>query len=269
MISGGAIANVKGKQAPSANSKTVQEAREILIKKKDRKEALKLLTRAARQEANQAELLREIESIAYVFLTEEGQRTYELAESLLYSGNAASALSKYEEALAKEPDNVQVLQGLVRARIARGECSAAEETNSKIRELLGEVTGEARYLRERVAYCLKQPLSKNFENQSLGDLKRHSLLLVAQRLVKEEKLVEAQRILESKDLDNWEMPEVYFWRYKAMGNSSSEAIEFAQKYLVQCAAITPAVRRKYRLEPRVCEHTAEAEEFVKRSEAAR
>jgi hypothetical protein len=259
-----------GKNKLSAESQAaVQEAQAILLKTKDRKAAMAILADRIRVGAETQELQKELLNIANVFLTEEGQKTFELAESMLYSANAG-ALAKYEEALVKEPSNVQIMLGIVRTRIFRNECAAGEEIMRQVSEFLPAGNHEARVIKERLFYCTnKKVMSKGGEGLVAGELKKHHTLLLAQSLVGERKLVEAKKLLHHKDFDGWEMPEVNYWRYKAVGNDSPEAIEFAQQYVAQCSEINSATRRKFRYEPALCANLVEADEFVKKHEAVK
>lgn len=250
--------------------KPVARAREKLMQK-DRLAAAKTLLAAIndnKREAERSELLKELKNISGVFLTDDGQKSYEMAESLLYSASPG-AEAKYEEALAREPYNLQVLLGLARARMAAGDCAGAEKALTEA-ENVNPYSPERKLLWARANYCLRKVFRKSDDPQS-PELKPYFLLLQARALVEDQKYREAQALLfkDAKELADWDMPEVYFWRYKSLAAASAEAIDHAQKYVDQCKALNSVVRRKFRWEPALCAHDRETEEFIKTNEVAR
>lgn len=253
--------------AADGANKTVTKSRELLVQK-DRLGAIQVLLRAieeSKKDAEKSELIKELKNTSTIFLTEDGQKTFELAESLLYTASSG-ADAKYDEALAREPNNLQVVLGRVRSRLAKNDCAGAEDILIDA-DKINPYSLERKYLRTRVAACLKRPIKKSEPEIQKSELKQFWTLLQAQALVENQKLREAQDLL--KELGDWDMPEVSYWRFKSLDIESSDAVDFAQKYIDQCKALSASVRRKYKWEPRLCFHDVEAEEFVKRSEAAR
>jgi hypothetical protein len=255
--------------AADSTPKPLAKARELLLQK-DRVAAAQVLQTAigeSKRDGERNELIRELQNIGNLFLTEEGQKSFELAESLLYSA-AGGVEGRYEEALTKEPGNVQVLLGLARAKLAKNDCSGASETLADA-DKINPYSIEKKYLRARTNHCLKLPAQKKSEATSAtGELKRYWLFLQAQSLVDEQKLKEAQALLfkDAKELQDWNMPEINFLRFKVFASAAPEAIEFAQKYIDQCKTISASLRRQYKFEPRLCVNASDAEDFVKKNE---
>ncbi len=244
--------------------KAITQARELLLKK-DRVGAAQILVEALSKSTGSAkiEIAQELGRLTTVFMTEQGQKNYELAESMLYEAQS-SAEAKYEESLVLEPGNVQVLLGLVRAKLAAGECSAAQETLNEI-EKISPISPEQKIFHYKTVLCLKKPLIAVENDPAFkGDLK------VALKLVQIESLYSMQKIKEAlahlKDIHLSPLPEVSYWQYKLHENEPALGIEAAQKYADACKSISPAMRRQFKIEPRLCKKTEEVEEYIARNE---
>src|SRR5690606_23890136 len=68
--------------------------------------------------------------ISIIFFADKTQKIYELAQSMYYS-NAPQALTKYQQALAMEPDNLELIAGTVRAHLSLKQCTSAKELITK------------------------------------------------------------------------------------------------------------------------------------------
>lgn len=247
-----------------AAPKAITSARELLLKK-DRVGASQILVEAFGKASGpgKVEIARELERLTSVFLTEQGQKNFELAESMLYEAQSG-AEAKYEEALVLEPGNVQVLMGLVRAKMTAGDCAGAEESLNEV-EKINPILPEKKIFRYKTALCLKKPLV-GVENDPAfkGDLK------VALKLVQIENLFNIQKIKEAlahlKEIQSNPLPEVSYWQYKLHENEPALGSEAAQKYADACKSISPSMRRQFKLEPRLCKKTEEVEEYIARHE---
>lgn len=248
------------------SSGAVKSAREKLLAK-DRVGAAKILIQAIKlaPSKEKPELIDELDKLTSVFLTEDGQKIYEMAESLLYS-ESAGAESKYAEALSLEDSNLQVMSGLVRAHLGKNKCDNA-------RELLVQMTkmnpyqGEIKFLEALTNHCQKLNKLDNDLNFGKGELRPYWQLLYIRQLLGDNKIREARSQL--RELKDWDHPEVAYFEFKARSPNSDEALDFAQKYVDKCKAMTPAMRRKFKFEPRLCAHVSEAESFIANSEAAK
>lgn len=255
-----AIAGISAAAAPKA----IPAARELLLKR-DRVGASQLLVDAFAKSSGQSkiEIARELERLTTVFLTEQGQKNYELAESMLYEAQSG-AEAKYEEALVLEPGNVQVLLGLVRAKMNAGDCAGANEKLNEI-EKMNPISLEKKIFRYKTTLCLKKPLVGVENDPSFkGDMK------VALKLIQIENLYNIQKIKEAlahlKDIQSNPLPEISYWQYKLHENEPALGTEAAQKYADICKSLSPAMRRQFKLEPRLCKKTEEVEEYIARNE---
>ena len=95
-------------------------------------------------------------------------------------------------------------------------------------------------------------------------------LRVAFQLVEIENLHVMQKIKEAlnhlKEISASNHPDVAYWSYKLHDSEPSIAIEGAQKYIDVCKTVTPAQRRQFKLEPRLCKKTEEVEEYLAHNE---
>lgn len=244
--------------------KVVGQARELILKK-DRIGAAQLLLEAAMKTSGpvKAEIVRELDRLSSVFLTEQGQKNYELAESMLYE-NQSGAEAKYEEALVQEPGNVQVLLGLVCSRLAANECTTANEALLEV-DKINPLSLEKKIFRYKVDLCAKKQLLVVENDPGFkGDLKTALKLVQIENLYNMQKIKEALAHL--KDIQTVNMPEVSYWQFKLHENEPSSAVEAAQKYVDACKSMTTSLRRQFKFEPRLCKKIEEAEDYVSKNE---
>jgi hypothetical protein len=250
-------------------SKPVISARQLILKK-DRIGALQVLASALEKDIHKqnprTELIREMDRLSKVFFTEDGQKNFELAESLLYLGKPGAA-EKYEEALKLENMNAEVLMGLARARLSEGNCSAASHAVTEL-EKINPHLAEKKILKLKAEICLKRPLL-NVENDPAFKeaLKTNYKLLQAEVFFNQSKLKEAEDAL--KEISDEKMPETAYWNFKVREVRPHEALLYAEKYLDLCKAITPTQRREYKLEPLLCSRTEEVKSFLTKNEASK
>ena len=250
-------------------SKAIQTARQLILKK-DRVGALALLTTALEKEAHKpkgrAEVLREMDRLSKVFLSEEGQKNFELAESILYSGKPGSA-EKYEEALTIENMNAEVLLGLVRSRLFEGNCSAASAALLQI-DKINPFLPERKILKLKTELCLKQNIFGVETDPAFKDeLKTEYKLVQAEIYFNQQKLKESAQAL--KEITDGKMPEVAYWNFKIHEPHAAEAVPYAEKYLDLCKDVTAVQRREYKLEPLLCKRTEEVVTYLKNNEASK
>lgn len=244
--------------------KVIAQARELILKK-DRIGATQLLLETAMRSSGSAkvEIIRELDRLSSVFLTEQGQKNYELAESMLYE-NQSGAEAKYEEALAQEPGNVQVLLGLVRARLTANECATANDVLVEV-DKVNPLSLEKKIFRYKVDLCAKKQLLVVENDPGFkGDLKTALKLVQIENLYNMQKIKEALAHL--KDIQNVNMPEVSYWQFKLHENEPASAVEAAQKYVDACKSLTTSLRRQFKYEPRLCKKIEEADEYVSKNE---
>ncbi len=106
----------------------IRQAQELLLKK-ERSAAAILIQDAILKERNpriMGDLQKELSRLMTLFLTNEGQRLYEMAESIRFSGQSGYTL-KYEEALATEGEQYLILRGLAFGFLAQKNCKKAKE----------------------------------------------------------------------------------------------------------------------------------------------
>lgn len=256
----------------------VEQARENLSQKHDRTGAVKLLLEAIEDEkvvSKKQELIKEVQRISKIFISNEGQKQFELAESLRYSGQGAY-LSKYQEALKTEGPNVVVLLGQALGYLGMKNCKFAKEVLDEIASI-NPFWEEAKLLRDRTEVCLGQPKSEGqtkVEAESPKELALYKKIMLAQRAFNEGQLQSSLKWAREAITSDPSFPMGYFWAWRAITKEEDVkegelvGLDEAQNYLAICKGLSPAVKRKYYLEPDICTETESVEDFVKKMESA-
>ena len=102
---------------------TIDKAKKLILLR-DREGATRLLVREIERATDIVEkdrLLRELNKTSEIFFTNEGQKLYELAESLRFDAKEGY-FERYDSALALEKNNTKILKSKSLALIALGRC---------------------------------------------------------------------------------------------------------------------------------------------------
>ncbi|MGE3973148.1 MAG: tetratricopeptide repeat protein [Bdellovibrionales bacterium] len=252
--------------APAATQETyrdiIDKAKNLSLQK-DRLQATKTLIRAAQKEKGVArkELIQTLQELSEIFYTEKGQQLFELGQSLKY-GATPDAIERFQDSLALEPSNVQVLKALARAHLSQNTCEKLPELVQQLTES-NPFEEEHVLLRLQSAQCLaqkevaKQIIDGNEIRRS--DLKMYVDLLRAQMLAADEKLNQAEQLLEKLLLVDKKFPETTYWLYQVKRLQKKEFTELGRAYLNLCKNISQPTRNKYRFEPRICNEQKKVE----------
>ncbi|HEX4922682.1 MAG TPA: hypothetical protein VFV50_01300, partial [Bdellovibrionales bacterium] len=258
------VSLVSARPCPAAPAAPARETYKDLITaaqnlslQKDRLQATQILTRALQKEKSLAarkELLTSLGELSEVFYTEKAQHLFELGESLRFD-QPALALERYSESLKLEPGNISVLRAMARAQLALGACDRVSETAAQGLEL-NPYSEELLLLRAQALSCLfktkdsKLVLDKADTKKS--PLRFYFEAVKIQNLVFEDKLGMAEEDLKKLIEQDPAFPESYYWMGQIKMKQKAEPLEWNQKYVRLCQALTPATRRKYVNEPRLC-----------------
>jgi hypothetical protein len=249
---------------------SILAAREHVLKR-DRVAALKILSEAEKNEKSakkRGEIQTEARRIAQIFFTNDGQRAYELAESIRYSGQSGH-LVKYEEAFAKEGAHLGIYLGMSLGYLQAKNCIKSSEMASLARDLSPDNL-EAKFLILRAQLCLNP---KDAPTAQLpGDLASSPAAirdaLLASAALQRQELNGAEN-LSRKAISadpNYPMGYYWLWQVKLKEGTTTET-EDAEKYLALCKEVTSEVRRKYYLDPDLCFDLVAAQEYLKKIES--
>jgi hypothetical protein len=245
----------------------IENARKSLAEK-NRKEATGLLISAIESEKNPAilsELKKELDREATLFFTNEGQRLFELAESIRYSGQAGY-MPKYELSLKLEDLNWLILINQSVADIRNKDYALALKTLEQA-ETINPGKPEANFLKNYAKLCAGEDVpAEELERaiiSSAASIKKSALSKRA--LAKGESEMALDRAREAISSDK-NYPMGYYWAWQALKKEEDYGLDEAQRYLRLCKDLTAMQRRKYNLDPELCLDTAGPEEFIKKME---
>jgi hypothetical protein len=254
----------------TANS-VINEAHTQLLAR-HRSEAITLLLDARKAETNPvkiSDLDRELTKATQLFLSNEGQRRFENAESTRHSGQTGY-LASYEEALKLEPLNARVLVGYGLALIAMKKCAKAVEMATQL-EAVNPYSSEYKLLHFKTQLCSDPASITKDEETDIDnghDLKIFRKTARAQQLFlrreSEAALTEARQATKIDD----RYAQAYFWAWKVLSRDDA-GLDEAQRYLTLCKNVSAETRRVYTWEPELCANTDEVEEFLHKQEAGK
>jgi hypothetical protein len=249
----------------------VVSAREKLVERK-RSEALQILLSALQAETSafrRDEIEAELAKVSQIFLTNEGQRLFEMAESSRHAAKSGY-LAQYEEALKLEPQNSKILSAYILALISNKKCRAAAEQ-------IGQLDATDPYLQEIKLLKFKQQIcldvaaitmEQETELESQKELMFYKKTLRAQVAFNKGQFESALNFARaaSRIDDRYATP--YYWAWKILAKDNA-GVDEAQRFLSLCKNISPEMRRKYSYDPEICSSSEEVEDFLRDEEAGR
>lgn len=257
-----------GEKGGEAYSEIISKARHLILQK-DRLKATRILQQAIRSknfsEPHIAQLTKALEDLSFLFLTDEGQKEFQLGESLYYSGQRG-ALVHYEKAHGLEPRNIQVVQALARVFLREDQCTKSLQIAQKGFEI-NPYDKVLSYFQIRALYCLdRAEQAKNLTLQwkkSLSSFKLQLTALQVERLFKEGSREKAFQVAQKLVVMDRKYPRGHYWLWRTRPVDEGLEEEDAQRYLSLCKSLDSKMRRKYKYEPRVCGFIAEVDDFIK------
>ncbi len=256
-------------------TQTIQAARQLFLNG-DRRGALQMLAqelaRLRPSDSKYKTLATEQAKIATRFLSDTGQKEYELAESMYFAGRK-DVHGKYLEALKLEPENGEILESLVLESLHNKECDTAQEYIQMLQRLWTTYP-LVDLLNLRLHQCQGLALTEQ-EVKTVKNLKATRAFmptLEAQHFVEKSVQVTEERASKTitkapklKPLDG-EYPENLYWNFRVGEVQDEGDPEQLKKYIAVCQNLTEAQRRRFRFDPYICEHVNEAQELVKLKE---
>lgn len=259
-----------GAKPPDLTRETLRKAEELILAG-ERTKALEVLRERLDQEVKGSssanKLASSMKEFSTLFLSDKAQGSYELAESLYFSGSA-DATSKYREAVGLESDNVLVLLGLARSLLADQNCSDARDVLRSAEKVNPTFDGVG-MLSLLAARCLgdeEEAGRREKEAQSWASLfepyvrQAHLRRLVDLKQVDEAEAL-AKKVIESVP----DSPEanLLVWRVDQLREKPN--VVRAQRYLDFCRPGLGKMRKKFKWDPQVCSSIAQIQTFLRDS----
>lgn len=242
-------------------------ARARIVEKK-RKSALRALAKAYDREvspARQKLIAKELDKMSTLFYTNEGQQIFETAESLRLTGKT-SFLEKYEAALILEPDNHSVQMGYALGLLQLKNCQKALEIAPSL-EWAHPRAMEVATVRFNAQVCV-DPTKTQESDIRRAETSNNIFFksINGYRLIKMGQPLEfAKMAKQMREIDD-KYPTGLYLSWLSLKEDSEGAIDVGQQYLGICKDLNLELRRKYYLDPRMCENMTEVEEYLKQSE---
>lgn len=267
------IANaVKGSDIPKANSgiPAIKESREYILNKERTKAAERLL-RAIEFEkpdlSSRELILQELSRVSSLFLTNDGQKNFELAESIRLSGQTGYQ-AKYDEALLTEDNNLQILIGQALGLIAAKNCKEARTAIDR-GEKVNPYSEEIKILKMKTSLCVggvEIPTEQISAIEAVTRSRAIALSILAQYYFQEKKydlaLIKAREAMNAETT----LPTGYYYAWKVLSQNLNEGLDEAQSFLNLCKSINSKMRKKFYLDPLLCEGEDTVQEFIKKIE---
>jgi predicted Zn-dependent protease len=269
----GAFAWATPTQAPKETYKDLIAIAQNLSLQKDRLQATQILNRALQKEKSllaRKELLSALGELSEVFFTEKTQQLFELGESLRFE-SPQSALDRYNEALKIEPGNVSILKAIGKTQLALGTCDKVLDMTQQALDM-NAYAEDVQLLRAQALSCLMKTKDSKLLIEKM-DLRKSPLkfyfdIVKVQNLVFEDKFGMAEEELKKLIDQDTKFPETYYWMAQIKLKQKADAMEWNQKYVRLCENITPATRRKYSYEPRLCLERQNVEQTIEQSQTS-
>lgn len=238
---------------------------------KDRAQAVSILLTALKREAKkssaQRDLAQALNQVSKVFYGDKALQLYELALSLRIT-DPALGISKLQEAVRLEPENLSIELALARGAIFQGDCDGALSKMLKQKELRFYIE-DIKLLQGQAQVCLGK-FEDYLINKSEVDPRRSPFSLSWQAL-EAEYLFKTGNFSKTRELamtfqkSDRSFPESHYWIWKAEVEMKIGAEVSGQKYLTACKALKGRQIRDYLFEPQLCHRTAEVETFLKKN----
>ena len=246
----------------------IAEAEELVLKSK-RTDALKLLG-AEWQKAKpqtKAALALKMDELARVFMTERGQKAFELGQSMAVDkGNMAEP--QYVESLKAEDNNVSVLLALAALKIKEKNWAQALESLTLIETLL-PASREVKVLRlkallaasnldqAQLALASLQPVPKKYDVEELS----------AELLLRQEKFVDAKLKIAELVKKQPENPDMHYLKWKLEEQQKRLGRQSGEKYLELCKNLAPTSQKQLSQNPFRCLEQLEVAKILGEFEA--
>lgn len=256
------------KSSKSETYKDIIEKAYNLSLQRDRQQSLNILISALQKENRPlpvSEIRKAITDISHIFISDKAQQAYE-SGVFLKKSDLSQALSKLNEALRIEPDNIAIIEEIARVAIAKGESASVTESLLKQNKLI-LYDEELKLLLAQSYVCqsLWSEYNKLFDPNEFrkNGLQKFWLILEVEKNIKYRNLIKAQEILVNIKKIDPKYPSYFYWSWKVSLALKKKSIEDAQKYLMSCKNISANQARQYMMDPSLCRRILEVEADLK------
>jgi hypothetical protein len=253
----------------STTKEAVARAQELFLHK-NRQAALKILLQARQTNApskgpERDELNEAFKDAATRFLTDKGQRSFELGISQL-PAHSSSALTHLREAEATEDGNAQVQEAIVRSQIAAEDCKGAAKTLQELKDFAIALP-QIPELELQVGWCTEDLSGvellikrKAPETKLTVSLSKVANAWVKWRQSEPEKALSLLREVVATDSRN---PAVLYWLWKIEAAQDQDAQAAAAAFAKRCRNHEAEFRRRSSSMIEMCLHITEVEAYLK------
>jgi len=211
------------------------------------------------------ELAENLREMSMRFLTDRGQKLFELGETLAQQ-NPKGAADRYREALSVEDNNTQALFALSLALLAQQKCGEAEKSlNDAIIENPGY--WEAQLLLAPTLLCLEKEQEFSLHLTRLEKMDSIPKWWIkyyrARFLLSAEQPLAARALFENVRNEEKTFPESYFWIWSGEKEVLPPPRTLAQKYISICKNLSSKTRAQFKFEPNLCRDTEKVDVWLK------
>lgn len=251
------------------NSDLIEKAYNLSIQK-NRLQSIGILTQALKKDSKKGKISKELIStlneISQTFYSDKAQQLYESALSLRMTDTNA-ALSKLNEALLSDKDNLIILLEIGRNLLSKNDCDKALETAQKAKEIYIYI--------EEVDLLISQSLVCSGKLEKALDLKPTDIkisefyifwqLLLAEVQYRKNDLISLRNTLNEAAKNENKDPQIYYWQWKLQLGIKESAVRDASKYISECKKLTSRKIRELIYDPFLCRNTVEVENYLKKN----
>lgn len=246
----------------------ITKARNLILQR-DRAQASQVLQLALKRETRGSgphrELVRTLDELMGMFLTEKGQHLFSLADAAVET-KPREAIESYQAALRAEDGNTAVLVALARAYLLVGECDRADPM-VKQAERVHPFSVEIRLLRLQVAECRNHP-EQTAELLALTDVDLAPVETFVRGLqikdvLRRNEVKKARTLLQSWEQAHPDYPEVFYWKWKMSMDQPDADRAAALKYVLLCQNLTPRKKKSFMLDLDLCKGKEKVESYLK------
>jgi tetratricopeptide (TPR) repeat protein len=234
----------------------IQKAKNLTLQH-DRIQATQVLIRGIRHrlvsQKHKAELMKSLRQLSEVFYSEDGQKLFQLGQSLS-SSDVTTAISKYEQATTIEKGNVAILRELARSYLRQGNCKKSLQTSEQAQSYNPYAADIVLIVLQSHA-CLNEP-DKFSEALSFPGVDYEAIKVFVEMSKAQvahfngKNLLAKRHLLKAKAIDSG-FPEIYYWMGQIKQAEGEDTGQSNRKYVEICQQ-AQVVRAKYPQEPRVC-----------------
>lgn len=240
----------------------IQKAHNLTLQN-DRTQALNILFTAIERENKrkniQTELIKNFKSISEKFLFDEAQQNYELSLST-FRIDPSLAINQMKEALKIEPNNLNIVLGLARYRVAISQCKQAYKEIGfylKFQKYLDELQLLMRQIKNCDPDVIEEAIAKSITNKN-NELYKYMKVIEIEETKQQSKNNLMFLINELKKLDT-NYPELNYFEWLVSDPTDFNFNEYGKKYLANCKNMSSTKWRQYMIDPNICKRVKEIE----------